>query len=155
MDFFNVVVIEHHIKLYINEKRKPCTSITQYNFYFERSAKIGQNRPFPLVTCACSLLCDADSDGMIVYQDNIGACLRRRNVGYSLMNILYSPVIKANMNYRHIFLSNLYLKRVFARCKSWLISFALAYWSCEERKRVLQNEKLLLTVGSEPPTFRL
>ena len=34
-------------------------------------------------------VCDADSDVMIVYQDNIGACLRRINVGYSLMNILY------------------------------------------------------------------
>ena len=117
MDFFNVVVIEHHIKLYINEKRKPCTSITQYNFYFET---VGQNRsksPLSLGDVCMQPVCDADSDGMIVYQDNIGACLRRRNVGYSLMNILYSPVIKANMNYRHIFLSNLYLKRVFARCK--------------------------------------
>ena len=34
-------------------------------------------------------ICDADSDVMIVYQDNVGACLRRINVGYSLMNILY------------------------------------------------------------------
>ena len=32
---------------------------------------------------------DADSDVMIVYQDKIGACLRRINVGYSSMNILY------------------------------------------------------------------
>ena len=34
-------------------------------------------------------VCDAGSDVMIVYPDNIGACLRRINVGYSLMNILY------------------------------------------------------------------
>ena len=39
--------------------------------------------------CMQPVLCDADSDVMIIYQDNIGACLRRINVGYSLMNILY------------------------------------------------------------------
>ena len=35
------------------------------------------------------VLCDADSDVMILYQENIGACLRRINVGYSIINILY------------------------------------------------------------------
>ena len=38
---------------------------------------------------------------------------------------------------------------------SWLISFALAYSSCEEHKRELQNEHFLLQVKFEPPTFRL
>ena len=34
-------------------------------------------------------------------------------------------------------------------------SFACFYPSCEESNRELQNEKILLTVGFEPPTFCL
>ena len=47
-------------------------------------------------------VCDADSDVMIVYQDNIGACLRRINMGYSLMNILYYihlKLVRTNISY--------------------------------------------------------
>ena len=38
---------------------------------------------------------------------------------------------------------------------SWLISFALAYSSYDERDRELQNEEFLLTVEFEPETVRL
>ena len=44
-------------------------------------------------------VCGADSDVMIVYQDNKGACLRRINVGYSLMNILYYIIFSVSFQY--------------------------------------------------------
>ena len=64
-------------------------------------------------------------------------------------------LVKANMNsdillqMTAIFLSNLDLNRVLARCMSWLNEFTWAYWSCKERKRGLQNEKLLPTARLE------
>ena len=68
-------MIKHHIKLYINVKKKPCPSSAKYNFNFERSAKI---TPFPLVLLRSQYICQMESLTQVFYGDLVHVYKLRR-----------------------------------------------------------------------------